>query len=259
MKRTITTLVVALLAAVVPLVARADYWTNVIQKTRAAGQIDPRLENAFVPFGLHPYASLQQWIELQAATAGLETRFDPAARAAAQQHVLLVATPGMESLPKRYFLGWMFHLFGLAGRVEDETLLVTKTGERGDLFNCYAEREGPWREAIDVGLRTKVSISGAKWDVVQALSYLTYKTKTPIWLDRPLMANDHNFFPPPLDRPIDLAFTNAPFAEVLTSILSQRGLTNRIQGGVVFIHKQGKEEAQPATPYSEPAERSPQR
>ena len=245
MKRTITTVAIALLVAAAVCDAGDDYWTNVIQRTRAAGLLDPTFGRTFVPFGLHPYASLQQWIELQAATAGLETRFDDAAREAAQQHVLLIATGGLEYLPKKYFLGWMFHLFGIVGRVEDDTLVVTRTGEMGSPFKSYLEEDGKWREVVDAGLHAQVSISGTNWDTGQTLSYLAYKTKTPILLDRALMANDHNFFPPPLDRPIDVGFTNAPFGEVLTAILSQRGLTNLIQGGVIFIQKQTKQEAHP--------------
>ncbi len=219
---------------------------NHIESVRARGELDHDLKGAFRSFQLHPYAELGQWIELQAATAGLETRFDHAAQETAQHHVLMIANHGLESLPKRYFLSWMFHLFGLVGRVENGTLVVTETGEMDDVFKCFQESDGAWRKKIDAALRAEVSITGHDWGVGQALSFLAHKTGAPILLDRPLMANERHVFQPPLDRPIDIAFTNTPFAQVLTTILSERGLTNRVQGGVIFIHKQEKEAHPPA-------------
>lgn len=245
MKRTTTTIVVvaacALSLNLFPL--RAE--TNVVGELHAARKVDCGLDGAFRPFQLHTYARLDRWIELQAYDAGLKTYFDDAALEGSQYHVLLIASDGLESLPKRYFLGWMFHLFGLVAHVEDDTLVVTKTGEMADLFKCFQESDGAWRKKIDAALRTEVSITGHDWAVGQALSFLAHKTGAPLLLDRPLMANESNLFPPPLDRPLDLAVTNAPFAEVLTTILSERGLTNRVQGGVVFIFKQETREAKP--------------
>ena len=216
----------------------ADEWTNVIHKVRVAGQLDRGLKDHFVPFDMHPYASLQQWVEGQAATAGLDTRFDSAAFQVAQHHVFLVGTAGFRNLPKRYFLGWMFHLFNLAGRVEDDTLVVIKSEKSTADFKCFQETDGPWRKQVDAVLQVPVTFTGTNCNAGDLLSFLSFKTDAPLLLDRSLMADDHNVFPPPLDRGIDLVYTNAPLAEVLSSVFKRLVLTYRLQGGVIFITTQ---------------------
>jgi len=200
--------------------------------------MDRGLNDDFVPFDLHPYASLQQWIELQAATAGLDSRFDYDARREAEQNVLLVGMAGLQALPKRYFLAWMLHLYNLAGRVEDDTLVVTKNGESAEVFQCFKEPDGSWRKQVDAALQRPVTITATNCEVGQSLSFLSVKTDAPLLLDRPLMANERNFFPFPLDRKVDFAFTNVPLAEVIFSVFKPLGLTYQVQGGVIFIKMQ---------------------
>ena len=221
-------------------VCRVDGRTNMVIDVRKSVKADCGFQSDFVAFQLHCYATLQQWIELQSRTSGMAVSFDDAARQVAQSHVFLVATYGLEMLPKRYFLGWMFHLFDLTGRVEDNTLVVSEAGEMSELFGCYQETNGPWKESLDAALMKEVSITGTNWNAEQAFSYLSCLTDLPLLLDRPLLPNEHNFFPPPLDKSIALAFTNAPVGEVISSILSDLGLTNRVQGGVVFIYDSKK-------------------
>jgi hypothetical protein len=221
-------------------VCRVDSRTNMVADVRKSVKADRGFQSDFVAFQLHRYATLQQWIELQSRTSGMAAGFDDAARQVAQSHVFLVAGSGLEKLPKRYFLGWMFHLFDLTGRVEDNTLVVSKAEEMSELFRCYQETNGYWKESLDASLMKEVSITGTNRNAEQAFSYLSCLTDVPLLLDRPLLPNEHNFFPPPLDKRITLAFTNAPVGEVISSMLSDLGLTNRIQGGVVFIYDSKK-------------------
>lgn len=214
---------------------RTPSWTNVIDTVRATASIDRELQGAFRPFNLHPYAPLHEWIELQAATAGLETRFDDAAWSAGQHHVLLIGSSALEHLPKRYFIGWMFHLFGLKGRLVGDALVVSAAGEGDPIFQCCQETTGPWRRQLDKALHTQLTVTGEPWAVSDLIQYVSFKTDLPVLLDRPLLAKDDNYFPPPLNQKVQLAFTNAPAEKVLSEFLNNAGLGYEIQGGVVFI------------------------
>ena len=255
MKRTTTILALAFAFAVAVDPCSADSWTNVIDKVRATGTIDRDLQGAFERFSLHPYALLHEWIELQAATAGLETRFDEAAWSVGQHHVLLLGSHALEHVPKKYFIGWMFHLFGLKGQLVGDALVVSTAGKGEPILQCYQETTGPWRKQVDDALHTQLTVTGETWVVSDLINYVSFKAALPVLLDRPLLANDHNFFPPPLNQEVGLRFTNAPAARILSEFLTNAGLGYEIQGGVVFISDQKPVASQRLAPRFQPAQR----
>jgi hypothetical protein len=188
-------------------------------------------------FQLNPYAKLGEWIELQTNNTKLQLNIDAAAQTIAQQPVYMLAGAELEKLPKRYFLSWLFYLFDLRGHIDGSILFITTSGTQDKRFNCCLETDGPWHKQLKKILKQKLTIKKQAWRSDQLLSFLALRARLPIIIDRTLMPDTGNTFPPPLSRTITTSFDNTPLSEILTTTLNQGGLTYRPQGGVIFVYK----------------------